>query len=228
VKGLRVRIAGCAILAVLSCTAMAAGSAVDLDNAVVTVSEADRTLYVDGVFGPKFEPDVRAAIEQSPRLQRVVLRSPGGMRAPAMRVADLFNRRGMTVRVEGRCASACVLLFASARSREMTADSKIGLHRSSLDPDLPIPDTLRQQLMERNDRETDEVLRKGGFSTRVIAMGAATPPTTMTWFTPGELRVEGLPFVLLEPRIVQARSETAALPAPATAGVHSASLAAPR
>jgi hypothetical protein len=216
------RIAGGAILAVLSGTAMAAGSAVDLDNAVVTVSEADRTLYVDGVFGPKFEPDVRAAIERNPRLQRVVVRSPGGMRAPAMRVADLFNRRGMTVRVEGRCASACVLLFATARSREMTADSKIGLHRSSLDPDLPIPDTLRQQLMERNDRETDEVLRKGGFSTRVIAMGAATPSSTMTWFTPGELRVEGVPFLLLD-----ARPPAAATAVVAGVGAGDAGVAAP-
>ena len=199
-KGFAGRVAGSAILAMLSGAAMAAGSGVDLDNAVVSVAEAERTLYVDGVFGPKFEPDVRAAIDRAPRLQRVVVRSPGGMRAPAMRIADLFNRRGMTVRVEGRCASACVLLFATAKSREMTADSRIGLHRSSLDPDLPIPDTLRAQLMERNDRETDEVLRKGGFSPRVIAMGAATPATTMAWFTPGELRVEGLPFVMVDPR----------------------------
>lgn len=224
VKAIGGRIAGGAVLALLSGAAMAAGTAVDLDNAQVTVQAAERTLYVDGVFGPEFEPDVRAAIERNPRLQRVVVRSPGGMRAPAMRIADLFNRRGMTVRVEGRCASACVLLFAAARSREMTADSKIGLHRSSLDPDLPIPDSLRQQLMERNDRETDEVLRKGGFSPRVIAMGAATPSTTMTWFTPGELKAEGLPFMLLEAQ----RSATAATTgAASTAVVGAASLAAP-
>lgn len=219
-------IAGGVVLA-MSTAAAAAGSAVDLENATVTVSEADRTLYVDGVFGPELEPDVRAAVARNPRLERVVVRSPGGMRAPAIRIGELFNRRGMTVRVEGRCASACVLLFATARSREMTADSRIGLHRSSLDPDLPIPDALRQQLMERNDRETDEVLRKAGFSSRVIAMGAATPPSTMTWFTPGELRTEGVPFVLLDPRPM-ATASNATAQAPGSSGSSATLVAAPR
>lgn len=196
-KGGWARIAGGAVLAAVATTATAAGTADDLENASVTVSEADATLYVDGVFGPKFEPDVRAALAGHPGLRRLVVRSPGGMRAPAMRIGELVNRRGLTLRVEGRCASACVLLFATARSREMTADSRIGLHRSSLDPDLPIPESMRLQLMERNDRETDDVLRKGGFSRRVITLGAATPSSTMTWFTPGELKVEGLAFTLL-------------------------------
>lgn len=205
------RIAG-AILLMAVGVAGAAGTAVDLENAAVNVAKAERTLYVDGVFGPKFEPDVREAIDRNPGIRQVVVRSPGGLRAPAMRIAELFNRRGMTVRVEGRCASACVLLFATARSREMTTDSRIGLHRSSLDPDLPIPATLRAQLMERNDRETDEVLRKGGFSNRVIAMGAATPSSTMTWFTPGELQVEGVSFTLLDTRALSRSADTAAAP----------------
>lgn len=205
------RIAGGAILLAVAGVATAAGTADDLDNAAVKVAEAERTLYVDGVFGPNLEPDIRAAIDRHPRIRRVVVRSPGGMRAPAMRIGELFNRRGVTVRVEGKCASACVLLFATANSREMTADSRIGLHRSSLDPDLPIPDSLRQQLIERNDRETDEVLRKGGFSPRVIAMGAATPASTMTWFSPDELKGEGLPFTLLDAPPLASSSNTAAI-----------------
>lgn len=190
----------------------------DLDNAAVRI-EADGTLVVDGVIGPRFEPDISDALAQHPDLRRVVVRSPGGLRAQAMRVGELVNRRGLTVRVEGRCASACALLFATARSREMTADSRIGLHRSSLAADLPIPDSLRRQLIERNDRETDEVLRKGGFPPRVIRMGADTPPSTMIWFTADELRVEGLAFTLVGP------GTGVALPAATLAG---ASLASPR
>lgn len=217
------RVAGSAILLAVTGVAAAAGGADDLDDARVDVTDAGRAIHVDGVFGPAFEPAVRDAIERHPDVRRLVVRSPGGMRAPALRVGELLNRRGVTVRVEGRCASACVLLFATAKSREMTAGSRIGLHRSSLDPDLPIPESLRRQLMERNDRETDEVLRKGGFSSRVIAMGAATPPTTMTWFTPGELQVEGVPFVLLE---ASASTGTAALPAGAGTSVDAGSVAA--
>ena len=191
----------CALGGALLAMAMgsaAAGEPVAEENAVVTPAATGDALHVSGVIGSQFEPDVREALHRHPSIRRIVVASPGGLRAQALRVGSLVNRHGLTVRVEGRCASACVLLWATAASREMTVDSRIGLHRSSLDPDLPIPDTVRRQLIERNDRETDEVLRRAGFSQRVVAMGAATPPTTMAWFTPGELKVEGVPFALVD------------------------------
>lgn len=172
----------------------------DLDNARVTADPVARVLRVDGIIGPDFEKDVREALLRDPKIRQVVVRSPGGMRAPAMRVADFINRRGVTVRVDGKCASACVLLWATASSREMTETSRIGLHRSSLDEALPIPDSMRQELMRRNDRETDEVLLKAGFPTDVVALGSATPASTMAWFDPHRLKQGGLPFVLVEAR----------------------------
>lgn len=198
-KAYLARAMGGAILAMAMAPALADEPVAEENAVVATTAEGD-ALRVSGVIGSQFEPDVRAALQKHPTIRRVVVASPGGLRAQAMRVGSLLNRHGLTVRVEGRCASACVLLWATANSREMTADSRIGLHRSTLAPDLPIPDAVRQQLIERNDRETDEVLRKAGFSKRVVAMGAATPPTTMAWFTPGELKVEGVPFRLLEGR----------------------------
>lgn len=191
------RAVGGAILAMAMAPALA-NAPVAEENAVVTTTAEGDALHVSGVIGSQFEPDVRAALQKHPTIRRMVVASPGGLRAQAMRVGSLANRLGLTVRVEGRCASACVLLWATARSREMTADSRIGLHRSTLAADLPIPDAMRQQLIERNDRETDEVLRKAGFSQRVVAMGAATPPSTMAWFTPGELKVEGVPFAIID------------------------------
>lgn len=170
----------------------------DIANAVVIADPAHRTVMVDGPIGPKFESHVQALLRQHPETRWLVMRSPGGMRAPALRIAQLANRRGITVRVAGRCASACALLWAAATSREMTTDSRLGLHRSSLDASLPIPDTVRQQLMARNDRETDDVLRKAGFPEAVIAQGSATPASTMAWFSPVELRHGGVPFSLLD------------------------------
>lgn len=197
-KSLVVR-AGGAVLGLAMATAAASGvSEPTPQNAVVRVDASARELVVEGVIGPQFESDVRSALQREPKIRRMVVRSPGGLRAPAMRVGDYANRRGVTVRVEGRCASACVLLWATANSREMTAESRIGLHRSSLDQALPIPESMREQLMRRNDQETDEVLRRAGFPTRVVQLGAATPPTTMAWFTALELKVEGVPFILLD------------------------------
>lgn len=198
VKCLVGRAVGSAVLG-LGMGAVAASESLPApQNASVVADPVARTVVVEGVIGPEFESDVRNALQRNPKIRRMVVRSPGGLRAQAMRVGEYANRRGVTVRVEGRCASACVLLWAKADSREMTTDSRIGLHRSSLDDALPIPDSMREQLMRRNDAETDEVLREAGFPARVVQLGAATPPTTMAWFSALELKVEGVPFVLLD------------------------------
>lgn len=171
---------------------------VDVDNAVVEAMPAEHALRISGVIGTHFESDVRRALDANPGVRRLVVSGPGGMRAQALHVADIANARGITVRVSGRCASACALLWAAARSREMTYDSGLGLHRSGLDPALALPDGVRTMLMARNDRQTDDVLRQAGFPERVIAAGATTPPTSMSWFSPYELRTGGVPFELLD------------------------------
>ncbi|WP_189446558.1 hypothetical protein [Cognatilysobacter xinjiangensis] len=175
--------------------ASAAETIVDAD---VRFLPADQAIRIEGAIGARFDADVRAALEAHPDARHIVITSPGGMRAPAMRVAELANARGLTVRVSGRCASACALLWAAADRREMTYDSGLGLHRSGLDPSLGLPDVLRRRIMARNDRQTDDVLRNAGFPERVIAVGAATPAESMSWFSPYELQTGGVSFVLLD------------------------------
>ncbi|AXK71320.1 hypothetical protein DWG18_02800 [Lysobacter sp. TY2-98] len=171
---------------------------VDDDNATVQVVPAQHALLVTGVIGNRFESDIRAALDRNPDTQRLIVNGPGGMRAQALRVAELANRRGLAVRVSGRCASACALMWAAANTREMTFDSGLGLHRSALDPSLALPDVVRQKLMAHNDRQTDDVLRRAGFPERVIAVGASTPSSAMSWFSPYELKTGGVPFQLLD------------------------------
>lgn len=170
-------------------------------------SPADATLHVDpdrgvlridGVIGPRFERDVRRALRRHRGLQRIDIASPGGLRAPALRIGALAAARGLAVRVDGRCSSACVLLWSTAHQREATAGSRIGLHGSSLDPGLALPAALRRTLVARNDRETDAVLRRAGFPDDAIARGAATPHTRMAWFTAEELRAGGVAIRVLD------------------------------
>lgn len=186
------------------------GPAASLDDASVVADPAHRSVMVDGTIGPKFEAHVQAMLRQHPQTRLLVLRSPGGMRAPALRIAQLANRRGITVRIAGRCSSACALLWAAAKSREMTTDSRVGLHRSSLDAALPITEGMRQQLMARNDRETDDVLRRAGFPEMMIARGSSTPATTMSWFSPVELQHGGVPFLMLDAAGIAAVSTSTA------------------
>jgi len=186
-----------AALAIAGCprAALAGDAIVD---AVVRFLPYEQAIRVEGAIGPRFDTDVRAVLEANPDARHIVITSPGGMRAPAMRVAELANARGLTVRISGRCASACALLWAAAQRREMTYDGGLGLHRSGLDASLGLPDALRRKIMARNDRQTDDVLRRAGFPERVIAVGAATPADSMSWFSPYELQTGGVPFVLLD------------------------------
>jgi len=188
--------AGAALL--LAARIAGAGGLADVENAEVQAVTAEHALVISGVIGSRFETDVRRALDAHPDTRRLVVSGPGGMRGPALRVAGLANARGLTVRVAGRCASACALLWAASHAREMTFDSGLGLHRSGLDPSLDLPAGMRATLMARNDRQTDDVLRQAGFPERVIAAGAATPATSMSWFSPYELRTGGVPFELVD------------------------------
>ncbi|MFC0677128.1 hypothetical protein ACFFGH_04565 [Lysobacter korlensis] len=168
-----------------------------LADGTILVRPAEQALVVSGPIGTNFEAHFRAALKRYPQAQVVIVRGPGGMRGPALRVAELINSRGMTVRISGRCASACALLWASSRSREMTPTSKLGLHRSRLPDSVMLPAPIEQRLVARNDRETDRVLRDAGFSLQLIAQGNRASPTSMSWFTPVELQRNGVPFTLL-------------------------------
>lgn len=183
-----------------SAAGLTAGRVVDLqiENATVAPVTGEPALRVSGPVGWSFEADVREGLRQHPDTRVLVVDGPGGLRAQALRVAELANERGLVVRVDGRCASACALLWAAARQREMTFASGLGLHGSALDPKLPLPDAMRRKIIERNDRQTDDVLRGAGFPARIIAAGARTPPTSMSWFSPYELQTGGVPFVLLD------------------------------
>ena len=189
----------------------------DTPRTATSVIDGGATLQVEGVIGETFETDVRTALDRNPSVTRLAIRGPGGMRAQALRVAELANARRLTVRVVGRCASACALLWAASKTREMTYDAGLGLHRSGLDPSLALPDGVRAMLMARNDRQTDDVLRHAGFPERVIAAGAATPATSMSGFSPYELRTGGVPFEL-----VDGDGRTAALDSRTGRVVHSA------
>ncbi|WP_189454070.1 hypothetical protein [Cognatilysobacter bugurensis] len=168
-------------------------------DATVEYDSVDRTVRVRGPIGPRFEPQLRAVLAAHPDAQRVDVRSPGGMRRQALRAAELLNERQLPVRITGRCASACALLWAAVDAREMTAGSRLGLHRSRLVGPLVFPDAIAQQINAHNDRETDAVLRKAGFPEHVVVAGSATPSNSMSWFAADELQREGVPFVLHAP-----------------------------
>lgn len=194
-----------ALLALATSAAPAAGlsttspaGALAADDASVAPVPGQPALRVSGPVGWSFEANVREGLRQHPETRVLVIDGPGGLRAQALRVAELANERGLAVRVDGRCASACALLWAAARRREMTWTSGLGLHGSALDPNLGLPEPMRRRIIARNDRQTDDVLRGAGFPARIIAAGAATPASGMSWFSAVELLGGGVPFAMVD------------------------------
>lgn len=197
-------------LLVAAGAATAGGMSEPVRTMVIAPLPAERALLVTGPIGADFEANVRASLARHPDTGVIVMRSPGGVRHQALKVADLVNARGLTVRIDGRCASACALLWAAAHSREMTAGSKLGLHGSRLNVPLPLPDAVEARIVARNDRQTDEVLRGAGFPAAIIAEGGRTPPTSMSWFAPLELQRGGVPFTLRDRATPRAGAAVAA------------------
>ena len=131
-------------------------------------------------------------LAQDPRLRVLEIESTGGHVAPAHEAIEMVNRRSVTVRVRGTCASACALLWAGADSRELGPKAKIGLHawRPSRSVSKPMEGFGRWWTRRR----AEEIFRAAGFPEQIIRTGLDTPPSQISWSSAGELRAAGVRF----------------------------------
>ena len=178
---------------VLSLAAIAAQAAPWTTARVAPRPEA-RALVVRGAIGAGFAEAVRAGLDAQPATRVLVVHSHGGRLGEARDAAALLNARGVAVRIDGRCASACALLWALADAREMTVGSRLGLHRSSWPVALPV--AIRRWAEARSDDRIAQSLRAAGFSRRLVARGRRTPPAAMHWVDALSLKREDVAFVL--------------------------------
>ena len=144
-----------------------------------------------------FEAEMRKAIAGSPNLKRVYIESTGGKTLEAKRTAQLLNTHGITIRVAGRCASACVALWAATDRRELTASARLGLHAGI--PIKKAPGALEAVTSPVRQRLADDMLRKAGFSHQLILKARQVPPNSILWLTPTELASDGVRFTLTSP-----------------------------
>lgn len=155
-------------------------------------------LTVSGPIGTHFSDQLRAAMDRHPQAKLLVIDSPGGLRHHAFRSADLVNARQVPVRIDGRCASACALLWAMADTREITPRSRVGLHGSRFESPVPLPALFGRTVSTVNDRVTARVLRRAGFPEDVVRLGDRTPPSAMSWFRVEDLQAGRLSFRLAD------------------------------
>jgi len=160
----------------------------------ITAMPSGDALHVTGRIGSRFAASVQAALDAHPATRVLVVRSRGGLLHEARKVAALLNARGIAIRADGRCASACAVLWAATNARELTPDARLGLHRSKWP--VPLPALLRAFAEKRSDRANVRTFLAAGFSPALAQRAARTPSSTMFWVGARELEVEQVAFVL--------------------------------
>ena len=177
---------------------------IERDHAGVTGARVDydpsgSQLAISGSLQRSVVVRVREAFAQAPDIRRVTLRSQGGQIVVARYLGEYLRERDVTVRVDGYCASACVLVWAGATRREARVGARIGLHQSHLGRGGRGPVLVRRGL-DAKRRAYDDALRAAGFPEAVIKRGADTPPREMYWVGVLELAEQGVAVQLIGPR----------------------------
>lgn len=103
----------------------------------------------------------------------VVLNSDGGPVAEAALLSSRIRERGADTRVEGECASSCILLFAAGQNKSLSYGSRVGVHRS--DGGALVDSAMADLLL--------------AFDTppRIIKSMLATPNSRIYWLSPEDL-----------------------------------------
>ena len=155
-------------------------------------------VLVIGTIDRSFSKRMEAALDTSPLLRTVMIESGGGLDSQAYRTTRLLNARGITVRVIGKCASACALLWAGADNRQLRRGALIGLH--AVRPAYQLPDVVESYAHHRRIRLATDALRSAGFPRELVARGLAVPHDEVLWLDVEELRSAGVQFRLIERR----------------------------
>jgi hypothetical protein len=153
---------------------------------------------VTGQIDAGFTGRLTQLLDANPQVQAIEIESPGGLALEAYEAAREINKRSITVRVRGECASACAYLWASANNRALVEGARIGLHDGR--PAREAPKAIAKWVAQRNSRLAYEALSRAGFSDEVIEKARATPPDSMLWLGAEELRSAGVKYLVAPSR----------------------------
>jgi len=123
----------------------------------------------------------------------VWLDSPGGSISAAMKIGRLLRRETMGARVaskrlpanEGRCVSACVLIYAGATHRSFNEYfSKLGIHRPYLEvPQQDLPSDKLQEVYRQTLQDVRAYMREMNVSERLAEAMFRIEPEKVRYLT---------------------------------------------
>lgn len=153
-------------------------------------------MLVIGHLNHGFADQLAQELDRNHAVKVIEIESSGGISSEAHNAARLLNQRQITIRVRGRCSSACALLWAGTDRREILGKGQLGLHNTR--PGKRPPKLLEQVIRARNERMYVEPLKHAGFSDSMIARARATPPESMLWLSAADLKRDGVRFKLVQ------------------------------
>ena len=126
----------------------------------VDISFDRKTLVLEGVMANGMMSAMDQILTQSPRLETVVLDSPGGDIFEARQFANRIQQYNLNTKVLVECSASCLIPFMAGQARTMGAGAKLGFHRYGLD---------FKQLRPYLDLESERIKDKAFFESRSIS-----------------------------------------------------------
>lgn len=96
---------------------------------VVPLTDADgqvRALRISGTLGMGSTQALRAALDEHPQVQRLEIRSPGGLVTEGHGMAQLAVQRALNTEARVACEAACTLVFVAGEKRLLSSEASLG------------------------------------------------------------------------------------------------------
>lgn len=151
--------------------------------AVVTpLRDADgevRALRISGTLGMGSTQALRAALDAHPQVQRLEIRSPGGLVTEGHGMAQLAVQRALNTEARVACEAACTLVFVAGEKRLLSREASLGFGGllPSLAPTVAnfyrqrgVPEDFVQQALGRRSWQAETTAPE-----QAVAAGLARP-----------------------------------------------------
>ena len=121
-------------------------------TALLPLSVDGRAILVAGEIGFGLNTALVATVAARPGADTVLLDSAGGNIFAARAMAREIARAGLATRVEGRCFSACTLVFMAGAPRGLGASGRLGFHGYAFDSAMRVQtfDVAREEARDRD------------------------------------------------------------------------------
>ncbi len=147
----------------------------NFNHYTVETDVLSRQLVIKGLIGPGLAGKVATQLESSTAIDTVTINSNGGLIDEALAVADTIERhRNLTVKAEGSCNSACIIVFMSGQKRVADADLQFGFH--AISAITPVAGVYSLQSLGEQDHQAQAFLEARGISPEIIASARALGP----------------------------------------------------